>query len=444
MSNKAEQERTDVGSKGVSRRTVLQTAGAAGVAAAGTGLGLFGGKAPAFAQSREIHLVTFPQFAGPEDTYARVASEFESQTGVKVKIEKIDQNNIVARGTAVIESGSGADMSHVHWNQAQLWAGGLTDHSDLIEELGGGEIYEFARQANLDSDGVYRGFPYVWVPVMHSYRKDIFAELGIERFPETMEEYLEAGRKLKEHGMPVGFTLGHTVGDAPSNAYPWLWGFGAMEVDADQKVAIDSAETRQALEFFREFWDAACDPAGLAYDDGTNNRAWMGERIGLTINATSIYWYARNNPDKVPEGMADNIGHGLQPAGPAGRYHVLQPWNYVIFKSSKNIDACKEFIRVQMQDDNYHEWLDGFGGFAAGITPKWEDHPIWNDPALTDVPKSARFGRNFGHAGPMDRKAMESLSKYIVVDLLARLIRGDSVDDAVAWGAHELKQVYES
>ena len=440
MSQKKEEKRTGARTKGVSRRTVLQTAG---VAAAGAGLGLFGGKAPAFAQSREIHLVTFPQIGGAEEVFSRVAADFEAATGVKVTIEKIDQNNIVARGTAVIESGSGADMSHVHWNQAQLWAGGLTDTGDLIDELGGDEIYEFARQANLDDDGVYRGVPYTWVPVMHSYRTDIFEELGIERFPENMEEYLEAGRKLKEHGTPVGFTLGHTVGDAPSNAYPWFWGYGAMEVDEDQNVAIDSPETRQALEFFREFWDAACDPAGLAYDDGTNNRAWMGERIGCTINATSIYWYSRNNPDKVPEGMADKIGHGLQPQGPAGRFHMLQPWNYVIFEGSENVDVCKDFIRFQMEDDRYSEWLSGFGGFAAGITPKWEAHPVWNDPVLADVPKSARFGRNFGHAGPMDRKASEALTKFIMVDLLARLIRGDSVDDVVSWGVRELGQVYE-
>jgi multiple sugar transport system substrate-binding protein len=444
MNQKHDRKQTVAREKGVSRRTVLQTAGAAGVAAAGTSIGLFGGKAPAFAQSREIHLVTFPQISGAEDVFNQVATDFGKDTGVNVKIEKIDQNNIVARGTAVIESGSGADMSHVHWNQAQLWAGGLTDHSDLIDEFGGDQIYEFARQANLAEDGVYRGFPYTWVPVMHSFRKDIFADLGIERFPETMEEYLEAGQKLKENGTPVGFTLGHTVGDAPSNAYPWLWGFGAMEVDENQKVAIDSAETRQALEFFREFWDAACDPAGLAYDDGTNNRAFAGERIGLTINATSIYWFSRNNPDKVPEGLADKIGHGLQPKGPAGRFHVLQPWNYVIFKESKNVDACKDFIRYQMQDDRYSEWLTGFGGFAAGISPRWESHPVWNDPALKDVPTSARFGRNFGHAGPMDRSAMESLSKFIIVDLLARLIRGDSIDDVVAWGARELKVVYET
>ena len=121
MNQKHDRKQTVAREKGVSRRTVLQTAGAAGVAAAGTSIGLFGGKAPAFAQSREIHLVTFPQISGAEDVFNQVATDFGKDTGVNVKIEKIDQNNIVARGTAVIESGSGADMSHVHWNQAQLW-----------------------------------------------------------------------------------------------------------------------------------------------------------------------------------------------------------------------------------------------------------------------------------------------------------------------------------
>jgi anaerobic selenocysteine-containing dehydrogenase len=44
-------------SAGLSRRDFVKTSSLAAAGAAGVGLGLFGGKAPAFAQSREMHVL---------------------------------------------------------------------------------------------------------------------------------------------------------------------------------------------------------------------------------------------------------------------------------------------------------------------------------------------------------------------------------------------------
>ena len=51
-----------------------------------------------------------------------------------------------------------------------------------------------------------------------AYRKSWFEEIGYSagNFPETLEEYREAGKRLKAIGRPLGQTLGHTFGDAPS------------------------------------------------------------------------------------------------------------------------------------------------------------------------------------------------------------------------------------
>ena len=55
---------------------------------------------------------------------------------------------------------------------------------------------------------------------MIAYRKSWFEEIGVSKFPETWEEYREAGKKLKAKGRPIGQTLGHTFGDAPAFTYP--------------------------------------------------------------------------------------------------------------------------------------------------------------------------------------------------------------------------------
>jgi ABC-type glycerol-3-phosphate transport system substrate-binding protein len=154
------------------------------------------------------------------------------------------------------------------------------------------------------------------------------------------------------------------------------------------------------MEYFKELWNEACDPGGLAYDDGTNNRAFIAQRIGCTINAPSISFYLRNNRGKVPAGLPDNTSHGIQTKGPGGRYNVVQPQHYSVFKSSKNIDACKDFLRYMISPDNYTNYISKCQGFYGGVTPKWESHEVWNHPVLKMLPQVAKYGRNYGHGGP--------------------------------------------
>ncbi len=99
-------------------------------------------------------------------------------------------------------------------------------------------------------------------------------------FPETWEKYREVGKKLKAKGRPLGQTLGHTFGDAPTFTYPYLWSWGGKEVEADGKtVVINSKETIESVKFMTGFWKDAHDEGGLAWDDTNNNRAFLSQTI---------------------------------------------------------------------------------------------------------------------------------------------------------------------
>ena len=85
--------------------------------------------------------------------------------------------------------------------------------------------------------------------------------------------------RLKEAGLaPIAFPLGHAVGDGNDFNYSVLWSHGASDVAADGKtVAIDSAETRAALEYMLRLFSVM--PADtLSYDDAVNNRAATGSQ----------------------------------------------------------------------------------------------------------------------------------------------------------------------
>src|SRR5436305_994655 len=132
----------------------------------------------------------------------------------------------------------------------------------------------------------------------------------------------EAGKKLKALVRPVGQTLGHTFGDAPAFAYPYLWSWGGKEVEADGKtVVLDSRETVESVKFMVGFWKDALDEGGLAWDDSSNNRAFLSGSCSATNNGASIYIEALRKSDsyKTEKGglLKDDILHAPLPTGPA-------------------------------------------------------------------------------------------------------------------------------
>jgi multiple sugar transport system substrate-binding protein len=426
---------------GLTRRTFLTTSMALAAAA---GAEFVGGKAPALAQTRTLHVLEWSSFVPAADVVRdQQAAEFGKQAGVKVTIEHINANDLPARATAAIEGRQGPDILQLLNNSPHLYAGGLEDHNALIAELGGDKFYPFIIDA-VQVDGVVRGVPYFFGGGANTYRKDIFQKLGIDKIPDTWEELLAAGKKLKKFGMPIGQTLGHTFGDAPGFAYPLMWSFGGMEVDEKGKVAINSKETRAAAEFLKEFWFAACDEGGLAWDDTSNNRAFLAETIACTLNGASIYFVARYTPEKTVPGMADKIGHFLMPRGPAGRFHTVGPFTDCITSYSQNKDVAKDYIRYCHQKEVYEKFLVANKGYINGPLPQWQEHPMWeSDPVITIFRELPQYGRNTGYAGPYNRKAAEVRAKYIIVDLFAKVVKGESPQSSIAWAEHELKNVYE-
>ena len=53
-----------------------------------------------------------------------------------------------------------------------------------------------------------------------------FEEIGLKTFPDTWDGLLDACKKLKAKGRPLGQTAGHTFGDAPNWWYPYFWSWG--------------------------------------------------------------------------------------------------------------------------------------------------------------------------------------------------------------------------
>jgi multiple sugar transport system substrate-binding protein len=137
------------------------------------------------------------------------------------------------------------------------------------------------------------------------------------------------------------------------------------------------------------------------------------------------------------------LDHFLDPKGPAGRRHSMTAYSRSIFKHSKVQTAAKNYLRFCLAKQNLDKLMVVNDGYINGPTPEWEDHPLWKrDPALASFANAPASSVTYGWPGPNDRKASEAVAKYILVDMFARGVQGESTDSAVKWATSELKQIY--
>jgi len=309
--------------------------------------------------------------------------EAEKALGLKVNLETINGNDVQARITAGIQTSGEPDVINVFNNWAQLYAESVADVSDVASEIGNaqGGFYDLSTTQAKGEKGRL-AVPWCVLGVLISYRKSWFEEVGFAHFPQSWEQYREAGKKLKAMGRPIGQTLGHTYGDAPAFSYPYLWSWGGKEVEQDGRtVALDTKETVESVKFMQAFWKDAHDEGGLGWDDSNNNRAFLSGTICATSNAASIYIASLRKADPYKTEKAtqlkDDIQHAPYPAGPAGQatFHIAQ--SHMVMGYSRKQKAAKDLLRWVGSRAVYEKWFLTQKGFSVGATREWSNHATW-------------------------------------------------------------------
>jgi multiple sugar transport system substrate-binding protein len=281
-------------------------------------------------------------------------------------------------------------------------------------------------------------------------RTSWFAEIGYGEgnFPETWEEYRTAGKKLKAQGRPMGQSLGHTFGDPVVFWYPYLWSWGGKEVEVDGKtVVLHSKETVESIKFAVGFWKDAYDEGGFAWDDSSNNRAFLAGTCSSTHNGASIYLEAKKKPDAylTEKGtpLWKDIFHTRLPKGPAGQFSFPFPFSDMLMGYSKNQKPAKDLLRWVHSKPVFDQWFTSQQGFTLGPATDWQNHPLWkNDPVMLPFRSLADIGRAAGYAGRANRPAAEVVTKYIITDMYAKAVQGMPAEAAAKWAHDELVKIY--
>lgn len=434
----------------INRRKLLQ--GTAALAAASALTGPFrAGRAmaqdaPTFipeedASLRLLRWVPFVQ--GEEDAWNNNSRAFTAATGIEVRIDQESWEDVRPKAAVAANVGSGPDMVMSWFDDPFQYPDKLVDVTDLCTMLGerNGGWYDGLRAYGQQSDR-FISTPLCAIGNAICYRDSHMKAAGFEEFPTDTEGFLALCTALKEKGTPAGFPFGKAVGDGNNFVHWLLWSHGGMTVNAAGEVAIDSPETRAAIEYAKKLY-AVFIPGTESWLDINNNRAFLAGDVSLTANGVSLYYAAMK--DEATRAMAEDIRTHILPIGPVGRSVELHQTSTIsIFRHCKYPNAAKAYLEWMYRPEQMNAWLEGASAYCCQALKGFENNPVWtSNPIHAPYAKASASLRENGYSGPLGPASAGVMADYVLVDMFAEAVTGQrTADEAIANAARRIGRYY--
>ena len=392
----------------------------------------------------ELTLLRWKRFVqSEEDAFMELVANFTKKTGVKVNVQNESLDDVQPKASVAANVGQGPDLVWGLYSLPHLFPEKCLDLTDLATALGkanGGWVP--AAETYGKSGGKWIAIPACFNGNYINYRRSAVEKAGFSKgVPADTAGFLELMKALKANNTPGGFALGHASGDGNAWVHWALWSHGGSLVDEKDNVSINSPESAAACEYVKQVYDASI-TGTAAWNDGTNNKAFLGSEVWLTNNGISIYAAAQR--DNMTE-LAADTDHALWPIGPAGKpteFHIAYPM--MAFTYTKFPNACKAFIEYMMSPEAHGPWLSGAVGYLTQSLNAYETLPVWTeDPKRTVFRDAAKRTLTAGYRGTVGEKAAAALAEFIVLDMFANYATGrTSLEEAMRQAERQAKRLY--
>jgi ABC-type glycerol-3-phosphate transport system substrate-binding protein len=258
----------------------------------------------------------------------------------------------------------------------------------------------------------------------------------------TWENFLKYAELAKKDGMTFGLGMGGSTNTDATDLHGALFrSFGAMLIDSEGTIQLDSPEMQQVMEFARRLAKFYPDDA-VSFDDASNNRALIANKSALICNPPSAWAVAkRDAPD-----VAADCWTFPAPSGPKGRFVPTASFFWGVYGFSQNKTAAKELIEYLMQPQQVEERCNGVAGYDLPPYAKLLDFKIWQE---VEPPKGTVYNYPIRpwHAQEASLTASEAspdvavqvYSRAIHNQIMARIKQGQSDNQVKAWAKDELE-----
>lgn len=360
----------------------------------------------------------------------KLAADFQAANpGITIKMEITTSNGLPQRVLTALQSGAAPDIIEVQhpWVNGYAKAGLVLPLTDAI-----GDTSDYNKAAiNYDTvDGQLYGWPYRVEGVAVIYNADMFKAAGIDKAPETWDEWMADAKALTKDGVyGLAMTGGGEVGNTVTRSVPLIWMNGGNVISDDQKTAtVNQPEAVAAIKFYTDVYKNGYSPDSTLQNDGLAVRA-------LFI-AKKVAMYMGGQFDLPPIKAGDatiNVGAFPIPH-PEGKQTtaIVNGWSYVIPKDAKNPDDAKKFLAFLNTTENQGFFTDTFPARTSSMAlPRFQDpvlkpfsgalatgRPAPNNPHWVDIGKALFDGIQRVLSGDQDAQASMDQANEEIQSLL--------------------------
>jgi ABC-type glycerol-3-phosphate transport system substrate-binding protein len=255
----------------------------------------------------------------------------------------------------------------------------------------------------------------------------------------NLDAFLKAAEACHKAGVPFGIGLG-TTSDSVDTAGALFHSFGAVLVDANEKILIKSDPVRQALEYCTKL--AKFYPADSpAWDDASNNKWFVSGKGALIMNPPSAWAVAVRDAPQV----AEQTWHHGMPAGPKGRFGPFLPFFWGVWSFGKNKSAAKSLLRHLSSPEAAQKMVEASKGYDI---PSFANLTTFKTWAEIGPPKGTLYHYPNPHnhqilsiaASPTPHKiAVQIYTQGLMTKMIARHLQGETMEKTLAWAESEVE-----
>jgi multiple sugar transport system substrate-binding protein len=386
------------------------------------------------------------RFVEPDEVIFRANTEkFTKATGIQVKVDFVGWEDLRQQAAVSANTGAGPDIILGWAEDPHVYSDKVSELSDVAEYLGkkyGGWQFLAEKYGKKAKTNNWIGLPFGGSTGPIVYRKSAVKEAGFDTIPTDHAGFLKLCQALKKNNKPAGFALGNAVGDANGFANWLIWSHGGFLVDEGGKVAINSKETLNALNYLKELYPTFVSGT-LSWNDVSNNRAYAANELFLTANGVSMYFALKKDP--ATQAIAEDTEHAPLMQGIIGKQpQSALVLNAMLFKHSKYQNAAKAYLTYMMEAEQYDPWLTGCLGYWAHPLKAYGESKVWtSDPKIAIYKDGMNNQFWTGYKGPITQAAGTVAAEYILVQMCSSVASGQvKPEDAIKEAERRTRRYY--
>jgi len=424
--------------------------------------------------SKELKILVWSHFVPRFDKewYDGYAEKWGAVNGVKVTVDHIGLAEIPSRTAAEVAARHGHDL--IEWvAPPSQFEPSVLDLSDVVKEAEKkfGKQHPLCRRSSYNPNTKkFYAFVPGWTIDPGNYRKSLWEKAGKGGGPETWEDLVTYGGKIKkDQGVQLGIGLSQEI-DSNMAGRALLWSYDSGVQDAKENVILHNKNSVEAAGYMARLFKESMTPEVFAWSAVSNNQALIAGRASYILNSISAY---RSAQKQVPE-IAKDIFFTPALKGPRGAQFSCEHVIYcdIIPKYSKNVDSAKKFLLDLVS--NYDQAMyaselynspafydasipSGDRGYAAvpGAKKMRDLQNAWfsSDPfalpgedkgKLALLKDAEEWSTNLGHPGSANPAAGEVFATFVVPNMLANAARGMPPEKAVEQATLLAKTIFAS